>query len=140
MILGRAGLVAPQPEHPSGEEKVGRAMTGQLSKNHRRYSPLAITACCMGLVPLLYVSAGYALLLDLNIRLLIPALGLGVCAVAVGVAGLKEIKTTGQRGRGLAIAGCVAGAAVFAVLAFSFVYLMVVGPSPAGCAPPDPCW
>ncbi|SCL60300.1 hypothetical protein GA0070604_4266 [Micromonospora eburnea] len=115
-------------------------MTGQLSENQRRYSPLAITACCMGLVPLLFASAGYALLIDLNIRLLLPALGLAVCAVAVGVAGLKEIKTTGQRGRGLAIAECVAGAAVFAVLAFSFLYLMVVGPSPAGCAPPAPCW
>ncbi|MEU5726930.1 DUF4190 domain-containing protein [Micromonospora sp. NPDC047738] len=115
-------------------------MTGQLSENQRRYSLLAIVACCLGLVPLLYVSAGYALLIDLDIRLLLPALGLGICAVAVGVVGTKEIKTTGQRGRGLAIAGCVAGAAVFAVLAFSFVYLMVVGPSPVGCGPPDPCW
>ena len=60
---------------------------------------------------------------------------LGAGAVAVGVVGLKQIKTTGQRGRGLAIAGCVAGAAVFAVLAFIFVYLMVEGM----CGLPDGC-
>ncbi|MFU8853024.1 DUF4190 domain-containing protein [Micromonospora sp. SL1-18] len=115
-------------------------MTGQLSENQRRYNPLAIMACCMGLVPLLYISAGYAELIDLDIRLLIPVLLLGVSAVAVGTVGLKQIKTTGQRGRGLAIAACAAGTAVFAAQAFSFVYLMVVGWSPAGCGPPDPCW
>ncbi|MFU8872299.1 DUF4190 domain-containing protein [Micromonospora sp. SL4-19] len=115
-------------------------MTGQLSENQRRYSPLAIVACCMGLVPLLYISAGYAELIDLDLRLLIPVLLLGGCAVAVGAVGLKQIKTAGQRGRGLAIAACVAGTAVFATQAFTFVYLMVVGFSPAGCAPPDPCW
>ncbi|MEU8262649.1 DUF4190 domain-containing protein [Micromonospora sp. NPDC048999] len=132
--------MTPQPEHPSGDEKVGRAMTGQLSESQRRYNPLATMACCMGLVPLLYISAGYAELIDLDIRLLIPVLLLGVCAVAVGAVGLKEIKRTGQRGRGQAVAGCVAGAAVFAAMAFSFVYLTVVGFSPAGCGPPDPCW
>ncbi|MFU8874440.1 DUF4190 domain-containing protein [Micromonospora sp. SL4-19] len=115
-------------------------MTGQLFENQRTYSPLAIRAFCMGLVPLLYVSAGYALLIDRDIRLLTLALGLGVCAIALGVAGLKEIETTGQRGRGLAIAGCVAGAAVFAAQAFSFVYLTVVGCPPAGGVPLDPCW
>ncbi|MFD2768392.1 DUF4190 domain-containing protein [Micromonospora eburnea] len=136
MILGRAGLVdTPQPEHPSGEEKVGRAMTSQLSENQRRYNLLAIMACCMGLVPLLYVSAGLAELTDLLIEVLLPVLLLGGGAVAVGVVGLKQIKTTGQRGRGLAIAGCVAGAAVFAVLAFLLVALMVKGT----CGLPDGC-
>ncbi|MEU8262673.1 DUF4190 domain-containing protein [Micromonospora sp. NPDC048999] len=139
MILGRAGLVAPKPEHPSGEQKVGRAMTGQLSEAQRRYNPLAIVACCMGLVPLLYISAGYTELIDLDIRLLIPVLLLGVCAIAVGAVGLKQIKTTGQRGRGMAIAACVAGTAIFAAQAFSFVYLMVMGWSSYTCFPPDPC-
>ncbi len=135
MILGRAGLVASQPEHPSGEEKVGRAMTSQLSENQRRYSPLAIVAFCMGLVPLLYVSAGLAELAPLltAFSMLLPSLGLG--AVAVGVVGLKQIKTTGQRGRGLAIAGCVAGSAVLAVFAYIVVVLTVVGT----CAVPDGC-
>ncbi|MEV6812085.1 DUF4190 domain-containing protein [Micromonospora sp. NPDC051296] len=135
MILGRASLVAPQPKHQSGEEKMGRAMTEQLSENQPKYNPLAIIAFCMGVVPLLYVSAGLAELTDLLIGGLLPVLLLGGCAVAVGVVGLKQIKTTRQRGRGLAIAGCVAGAAVFAVLAFIFVYLMVEGM----CGLPDGC-
>ncbi|MEU8264761.1 DUF4190 domain-containing protein [Micromonospora sp. NPDC048999] len=135
MILGRAGLVAPQPEHPSGEEKVGRAMTSQLSENQRRYNPLAIMACCMGLVPLLYVSAGMAELAPLLTGFSISLPMFGGCAVAVGVVGLKQIKTTGQRGRGLAIAGCVAGLAVLAVVAYIVVVLTVFGT----CAVPDGC-
>ncbi len=115
-------------------------MTVQLSEKQRRYSPLAIVAFCMGLVPLLYVSAGLAELAPLLSQVFISVPSLGIGAVAVGVVGLKQIKTTGQRGRGLAIAGCVAGVAVLAVLAYIAVVLTVVGVSPAGCAPPDPCW
>ncbi|MFE9651582.1 DUF4190 domain-containing protein [Micromonospora sp. NPDC006431] len=117
-------------------------MTGQLSENQRRYNPLAIMAGCMGLVPLLYASTGLTGLKFLQLEVSIPVLVLAGCAIAVGVVGLKQIKTTGQRGRGLAIAGCVAGAAAFAVLvlAFLFVALTVGNWSTHTCAPPDPCW
>ncbi|SBT43767.1 hypothetical protein GA0070621_1884 [Micromonospora narathiwatensis] len=103
---------------------MGRAMTGQLSENQRGYNVLAMTACCMGLGSMLYVSSGLAGLSELPIRALIPMLLVGGCAVALGGVALKQIKTAGQRGRGLAIAGCVAGAAVFAVLAVVAVALL----------------
>ncbi|MEU8262479.1 hypothetical protein AB0C02_17835 [Micromonospora sp. NPDC048999] len=117
-------------------------MTGQLSENQRRYNSLAIVACCMGLVLLLYVSAGLTGLTPLQIDVSIYVLVLGGLPVVVGVVGLKEIKTTGQRGRGLAIAGCVAGASVLAVLAWIFIHLAlwVGGWSSGSCGAPAPCW
>lgn len=139
MIFGSAASLHQSLERPIGEEK-GRPMTVQLSESKRGYNPLAITAFFLGLISLLYVGAGLAELTDLLIEFLLPQLLLGACAVALGIAGIKQIKTTGQRGRGLAIAGCVAGVAVFAVLASLAVTLMVTGFGPASCAPGDPCY
>ncbi|MEU2615718.1 hypothetical protein ABZ570_29730 [Micromonospora sp. NPDC007271] len=88
-------------------------MSGQLSANQRGHNVLAIAACCLGLGSLLFISVGMAGLLALPVRALIPLLlGTG-CAVVLGAVGLKRIKANGQRGRGLAIAGCGAGAAGF---------------------------
>ncbi|SCF38295.1 hypothetical protein GA0074695_6371 [Micromonospora viridifaciens] len=95
-------------------------MSGQLSENQRGHNGLAIAACCVGLGSLLFISVGMAGLLELPIRALIPLLLVTGCAVVLGAVGLRQIKANGQRGRGLAIAGCGAGAAGFLVMSVVF--------------------
>ncbi|OYD67658.1 DUF4190 domain-containing protein [Rhodococcus sp. OK302] len=54
--------------------------------------------------------------------------GLGsVIGIILGVLALGQIKSTGQQGRGLAIAGIAVGAAMIAVLVAFFIIFLVVG-------------
>ncbi|MFF4879627.1 DUF4190 domain-containing protein [Micromonospora sp. NPDC000668] len=88
-------------------------MTRQLSENQQGRNNLAVAACAVGLVSLLVIAAAAMGLIPLPVTTMNPlliSLLVSGCAVVLGGMALKKIKTDGQHGRGLAIAGCALGA------------------------------
>ncbi len=83
-----------------------------------RTNPLAVAALVCGIGQFLL-----GLLIVGNILLAIPA-------VALGVIGIRQIRSRGERGRGMAIAGIVLGVLGIFYFALVLIIVMLVGLSP----------
>ncbi len=119
----------PQPDQPGwgATEPVPVGQPGQYGQHGQyagyqpqpsglaagRTNPLAIAALVCGIGQFLL-----GLLIIGNILLAIPALVLGVI-------GLGQIRSRGERGRGMAIAGVVLG--LLGVLYFALILIIIVG-------------